>query len=148
LKVIFLDIDGVLNTPEERRNEPPETALRRSCVLLLNLIIEYSGAHVVISSHWRVIYTIEDIVNFLTLAGFAYGDRVIGCTPIHRDGHRGNEIHTWRMQHPEVINAVYLDDEDEEYDGSDHLIQTSARTGLTDEVAARVIRSLNEYDIS
>jgi hypothetical protein len=112
----------------------------------LNLIIEYSGAHVVISSHWRVIYKIEDIVNFLTLAGFAYGDRVIGCTPIHSDGHRGQEIHSWRIQHPEVTQVVYLDDEDEEYDGSDRLINTFAGTGLTDEVAARAIRSLNEAE--
>jgi hypothetical protein len=52
------------------------------------------------------------------------------------------------MQHPEVTHVVYLDDEDGEYDGSDRLIQTFADTGLTDAIATRVIRYLNESDIS
>jgi len=49
MKLIFLDIDGVLNSWEERRNDH----FLPDCVARLNQIVFATGAEVVLSSSWR-----------------------------------------------------------------------------------------------
>lgn len=53
MKVIFLDIDGVLNSEEFLRNNPNQL-IDRKCVSILKNIVDKTGAVIVLSSGWRL----------------------------------------------------------------------------------------------
>ena len=61
MKVVFLDIDGVLNRAAART-----PALNRQCVASLNVIVAASRAGVVVSSDWRKHYTAAKITAVRT----------------------------------------------------------------------------------
>lgn len=66
MKIIFLDIDGVLNNQvdEERsviKIDHPDDFISERCVTLLNELIENTGAKVVVSSTWRIGKTVEQL---------------------------------------------------------------------------------------
>jgi len=107
MKIIFLDIDGVLNdapTIMEKDNDlPAEPHL--SC---LKQIVDATGAEIVLSSTWRLFpQSRNDVRNKLKTVGLQFIDR----TKELRD--RDTEIREWLGRHPEVDNYVILDDETE-----------------------------------
>jgi histidinol phosphatase-like enzyme len=53
MKVIFLDIDGVLNSEEFLKKNKNE-AIDRNNVSILKKIIDKTGAFIVMSSAWRL----------------------------------------------------------------------------------------------
>lgn len=107
MKVLFLDIDGVLRS--ERWNTP--SGLRSTCVGRLCAIIRLTGCKIVVSSTWRC-GGWEEIKNSLADAGFdiALKDSLHDFTPEINDGIRGDEIAAWLAEHPEVESFVILDD--------------------------------------
>jgi hypothetical protein len=127
MKVIFLDIDGVLNckrTPNSR-NFPyivDDVLLKR----LLKLC-ERTDANVVLSSTWRY-----DPVGLL--AAKYFGIPFIDVVPDLPDEPRSKEIRSWLSFRTEVTRYVVIDDEDDELDDLP-LFQPSGRTGLTEAVA-------------
>lgn len=110
MKVIFLDIDGVLNSrrtaiaaggfpygflPDQMARFDPVA------IALIRLLCRQTAAQVVISSTWRIGSTIEEFAP-LALP-------VIGLTPeLHTI--RGAEIQAWLDAHPEVTRYVIVDD--------------------------------------
>jgi len=107
MKIIFLDIDGVLNdapTIMEKDNDlPAEPHL--SC---LKQIVDATGAEIVLSSTWRLFpQARNDVRNKLKTVGLQFIDR----TKELRD--RDTEIREWLGRHPEVDSYVILDDETE-----------------------------------
>jgi len=82
MKIIFLDIDGVLNCEDwyKKRYEETDKDLVHSqypfyefdkgLVLNLNKIIKETGAKVVVSSTWRLGRTIEELQEILDRVGF------------------------------------------------------------------------------
>jgi len=74
MKVIFLDIDGVLNTWSFIAKLPSsasyQDAIDREAVSRLNRLVEATGAKVVISSSWRRIHTPADMQKLLDHQGF------------------------------------------------------------------------------
>lgn len=73
MKVLFLDIDGVLNG-HEWDDEAKSCNIRRECVKHLNRVIHETGCKVVLSSAWR--YMIHG--GAMTLLGFGYMLRTHG----------------------------------------------------------------------
>jgi hypothetical protein len=63
VKVIFLDVDGVLNGHESQWRVIPE------CVRLLNEIVERTGAKLVLSSSWRLLSDWEPAVREYGVTG-------------------------------------------------------------------------------
>jgi hypothetical protein len=127
VKVIFLDIDGVLNcrsTPNPRKFPyvvDPRLLAR------LNTVTVHTGAAVVLSSTWRYdpagLFSAEyHRVPFID---------VIPDMP-HRP--RREEILAWLAEHRDVTKYAVLDDEDDELDDLP-LFQPSSRTGLTEKMA-------------
>jgi len=107
MKIIFLDIDGVLNdapTIMEKDNDlPAEPHL--SC---LKQIVDATGAEIVLSSTWRLFpQSRNDVRNKLKTVGLQFVDR----TKELKD--RDTEIREWLSRHPEVDSYVILDDETE-----------------------------------
>jgi hypothetical protein len=135
IKVIFLDIDGVLNclsTPNPRRFPyvVDPTLLSRFQDLVAD-----TGAAVVLTSTWRY-----DPIGILAARHHCIPfDDVIPDMPGRA---RCDEIAAWLEAHPEAGRHAVIDDEDDELDELP-LFQPSAATGLTQEIAAGVVRYLN-----
>jgi Swiss Army Knife RNA repair-like protein len=127
MKVVFLDIDGVLNcskTPNPR-NLPyvvDELLLARFLDLLRR-----TGACVVLSSTWRY-----DPAGLF--AAKHYGIPFIDVTPDLPQEPRCKEVLEWLRTHPDVSRYAVIDDEDDELDELP-LFQPSRRTGLSDKIA-------------
>lgn len=120
-KIIFLDIDGVLNSHLYYASGRADTnaALGRrkniddQSVAFLNDLIQCTGAKVVLTSSWRTSRTVDEIQAQFESAGFV--GEVIDKTKDLKsgdDGHcvlRGNEILCWMKDNPSVLGCRYSD---------------------------------------
>lgn len=154
MRVLFLDIDGVLNSHEffERRTKPQQfSGMCELCVDLMSRfdrIVEETGCKVVLSSTWRLSPTYMHDLEVQGLNTNAIIDR----TPTwHRPPdtgwewrERGKQIAEWLAAHPEVTRYTILDDDSDMLDEqTPSFFKTSTHTGLTDEIASAVIAHLN-----
>lgn len=139
MKLVFLDIDGVLNSdgwlvgkgtvPGIKLIDPAATArLQRLC--------EETGAEIVVSSSWRAICPRHTLAEIFEARGLT--TRVVGVTPIipNRRG-RGEEIQRWLDTVPatrswSIDGIVIFDDEEDMLHLETWLVRTDAATGLTD----------------
>src|SRR5712672_638718 len=109
MKIIFLDIDGVLNcksTPNPR-NFP--YVVDRVLLRRLKRIVERTRAKVVLSSTWR--YDPAGIFS-----ARHWGIPFMDVTPDMPKKPRRDEILSWLKAHPKVKRFVVIDDEDDELD--------------------------------
>lgn len=167
MKIIFLDIDGVLNSEtsciESMKYEKHECdELGRDMphimhIKWLNKIIEETGAKVVLSSAWRSSFSYLGIWRLLWSVGFK--GTVIGKTP-YLDSYRGTEIKCWLEEHKSKIikhkdsswvlykepveSFVILDDDSDMEDLSDNLVQTESRKGLLRKHYKLAVKILNK----
>lgn len=151
-KILFLDIDGVLNSADwfRRRTKPQQFSHDYELdILLMQLfdeIVEKTGCKVVLSSTWRLSSTYMTDLERQGLNTNA----IIGRTPnMPRPSNtsveyceRGKEVVAWLRDHPEVKRYAILDD-DSDFLPEQPLFKTSWQTGLTQEIAEKVISYLN-----
>lgn len=156
MKIIFLDIDGVLYTEQsyfyhEQKNaneaNENETGLCPIAISNLNYIIENSpDTMIVISSTWRISRSIDELSDILHANGFVYVDKIIGTTPcLSTHSNRHEEILCWLEENGlnSVEDWVAIDD----YENSiplTHLIHVKQSTGLTIEDAYTLIERFNK----
>jgi hypothetical protein len=154
MKVIFLDIDGVLATRGSisawhtrmteitRSGSTEDLALEmdirmapggkageldQACVDLFLRLLEQTGACVVLSSSWRYDKRNNKIWQDL------FGDKWLGRTGPDLDAGRGADIQTWLSKHPEVDKFVILDDEDSDMgEMTKFVVKTEMVNGFTD----------------
>ena len=128
MKVIFLDIDGVMNNETDffelkKFGHPINSGgkvLNRGCLALLQHIIENTSAKIVLSSTWRLYFTLDEMHALFTQHDFSLPRDVFhDVTPSLIRGfsdssyrHRGGEIREYLKEHPEVETFVVLDDKD------------------------------------
>lgn len=147
IKVIFLDVDGVLNNSKTtRKTINGNTFLGSRLLKNLRRIISKTRAKVVLSSEWR--YDKEDPRyngDYLELRKelLRNGIRFYGFTPELLSAHRGAEINEWLKEHPEAGNFVILDDRLDIEPHKDHWVQTAMSRGLGVEETQAAIRILN-----
>lgn len=127
MRVIFLDVDGVLNSVRSmvalhnHRSTLDHDFIDPIAVALINKVIERSGAHLVISSSHRK-HIPDPLGNGRCLVAmqkyfdnFGIVGKVIGYTPNSKDGHRGTEIKQWldneRDHSDSIIEYVIIDDD-------------------------------------
>ena len=128
MKVVFLDIDGVLTTVTWKGYQE----FNPICTGLLKSFLETSGYKIVISSTWRW----EGINNGspLDIQLDKYDLKkylVEDWRTLRLTAQRGVEIKDWLMRHPEVDHYIILDDDcDMLEEQKDNFIQTSAMNGL------------------
>ena len=149
-KIIFLDIDGVLNVYCEWRDEYGCT-FHKHFEDNLKWIIEQTKAKIVISSTWRFsgLEVMQEMWSKRELAG-----DVIDVTPHIDICKRGEEIQYW-MDNNKIANYVIIDDDTDMLDSQkNNFVQTSGNKdhpdcidigyGLTRKCAERVVEILNK----
>lgn len=165
MKVLFLDIDGVLNTKywytQMDRNTPKDKygyAFDPNSVANLKRIVEDTGAEIVISSSWKCmgLSQMEDMWRDRNLPG-----RIIGITPnsvsdemllnadidsIELFHIRGEEIKEWLMKHAKRVSSyAIIDDMDNMLpEQQSHFVQSNPEVGITEGDADTIITILNK----
>jgi HAD domain in Swiss Army Knife RNA repair proteins len=135
MKVIFLDIDGVLNCDKTRNPRGFPYIVDKKLLARFKKLLQRTGAKVVLSSTWRC-----DPVGLF--AARHYGVPFIGTCPDKPKNSRRRELLAWLKAHPKVTRFIVLDDEDDDLDDLP-LFQPSASTGLTMEIVKAAEKYLN-----
>lgn len=148
MKIIFLDVDGVLNNIHTMtRTASGCCFVEKECLKMVRHIVLETGAKVVLSSDWR--YDRDDPKynqDFLELKDIMekYNIPIFDYTPIINWELRGVEIAVWLGLHPKVDSFVILDDRNDMSPYKEQFIKTNFDTSLTDELTEKAIRILNE----
>lgn len=151
-KIIFLDVDGVLNTHSTiRRTSDGFPFVDTRKVLRLRKIVERTGAQIVLSSSWRYGAT-RGATIWEQLAYCELREEFmrvhcplwIDITPCLPQTKRWKEINAWLSLH-DVDRFVIIDDIWEELlPFNNHLVVTTMKNGLTKERAELAIKILGE----
>lgn len=138
-RIIFLDIDGVLNTLKFIHIHGTHT-LDPQLVSRLRLIVERHGSEIVVSSIWRFSRELKQRLRD-RLAETGWNDPpIIGFTPVGSFGNRGEEIQAWLASNP-TESFTILDDEDNVLkEQKQFLVQCDKHAGLTDREVEAVNR--------
>jgi hypothetical protein len=133
MKVLFLDIDGVCNSKATFTKRGDYLVIDPYMAFLVGKIQLDTGCEVVLSSSWR--HMPDGIAEVEKQIVKLYDKTGQGKT-------RGDEVEVWLQQHPKVTRHAILDDDDDFYPYQP-LFLTKWETGLTDEIAAKVVAHLN-----
>lgn len=162
MKVIFLDIDGVLNsvkTSQEWRNRTGKQGyggyfregdvctdehIKWGIDLVFNLrmIVEETGSLIVISSTWRNDFSLNKFKEMFAVYGWNQAP-IMAKTPYFSYKHRGREIKKW-LEDNQVDAYVILDDETDILEEQFQFwVNTDPKIGLSNEDVELAINVLN-----
>lgn len=144
MKIVFLDIDGVLNNCQAI-GVFHETSIITFCVEILNFITQETGAKIVIISSWKDDFDFENSVKpFLYRRGVDAGS-IIGCT--EKDMMKELGIMKYLAAN-EVENFVIIDDslELEDNDLKAYYVKTNTYTGLIADDIEKVVEILGTQE--
>lgn len=173
LKIVFLDIDGVLNHIDhymrDNYNEILNWPFNQFCpdsIYLLNKITDKTGAKIVVSSSWRQGKTVDELKELFKEVKITGEVIDKTCSMIGVKGYsipRGCEIEHWLKAHKfqrinfslekqkeyaeksEIFNYIILDDDsDMLYNQREHFIKTSRQCGLSDSDVDTAINILSK----
>jgi hypothetical protein len=136
MKLIFLDIDGVLNKEEDFHGV--KDPINEEMLSRLHQVIEKSGAKVIISSYWRYAYSLEDLQEILKMP-------IFGCLLKSFDAYsRWDEIRLQLSSFSEAVDFVVVDDTESGLIGipEEVFVHTSFKEGLTSKKAREILRKL------
>jgi hypothetical protein len=150
MNIIFLDIDGVIRTHESdlkwsnELNQPIPSTFKRffskDAIGNLNYLVTLTGSKVVITSTWRLYYTLTELQNLFRERGFI--GQIIDITTIKNT--RGEEIVEWLNEH-KVSNFVVIDDNIKDILNripDCKVVKCNSLNGLDDEVFDKVLEIL------
>lgn len=151
MKVLLLDIDGVLNSLNDRKCKEISLVIVREKVAILKRIVDETGATLVLSSSWRKFwnrgYHQQDSVGWIINQALAeFGLEVWDKIPVLPYASRNEEIRAWLVGKSYVHAFAILDDKDMAWDKHlrKHWVHIDGfRTGLTEKDANQAIRLLN-----
>lgn len=160
MKLIFLDIDGVLNNDKFLKRLRGVSVdyytdkvlygsmmIDKFAVRRLQQIVSATDARIVISSSWREVFSLDEIREMLdgklkSLNTESMLD-IIGRTMSNLTTRR-NQIVSWLNSTCEDIEAfVILEDCEDMYELEKFTVRTSPATGLTDFDVEHAIKLLN-----
>ena len=172
MKIIFLDIDGVL-TNESSLQKKYEYRLRhneyiseidKQCIKRLSVIVQMTGAKIVLSSSWRNDWKngIEQLKfeksKWLQYLFDQYHIEIIGITPmIPRTEKQNEKYHSWReneimyylKNHNDIKSFCVIDDEIFDLFTLKHyLVKTNRKYGLQEshiKEAFKILKKMKDY---
>lgn len=162
MKIIFLDIDGVLNHISYYKSNRWEKThsykddIDPLCIERLNNIIAETGANIVISSTWRIGLGVSELQEILNKKGFK-GKIIDKTESFHNDFiFRGNEIYKWCNEYARKNKLIWTskcdlfpyviidDDSDILYWQRENFLKIDNEVGLTDDNVKEAIWILNK----
>lgn len=142
--LIFLDFDGVINTPKTQGAwalNPGDSPFEQELVNRVKYLVKESEAEVVISSTWRMVKEINPdwlAVNIGTWLKDA----------LHKDwytpkygGFRGNQINDWLRDHDYDGLFICIDDSSDFYDYQ-NLIHINCEVGIQEQDVEKALNVL------
>lgn len=165
MKVIFLDVDGVLNVMSDSYRtfmKPYGEHIEPWLVQRLNYIVEKTDSKIVISSSWKS--CMDDLEKQMKDQGFKYWDNVIGRTPFsgemnetgEESGYRGLQINEWLKIHNffDIESFVVIEDEIDDVCGNrcnvisrESVVEVDMNEGLTHKNVVDAIDILNSINL-
>lgn len=163
MKVIFLDIDGVLNsddwytyrhiacTSKEINDDYPLKEIDPKALMYLKTLVKETKAKIVISSSWKHSMNVEKFTELFKKLGFE--EEIIDVTPDfgYHVYPRGCEILAWIKNFcktTDIENYVILDDDiDMLYCQKDNFIPINSEHGLILENVQEAIKILNKNNM-
>ena len=151
-KVIFLDVDGVLNCDTSTSRCGPYVGIDSDKVKRLRRIVESTGAHIVLCSSWKDEWYCEpfkddqsELTNYLDRK--LKRERLYIIDKTKDDWHnRGEGILKHVNMHPTVKQFIIIDDELFDYEQYTKLMKSLVKTdpsvGLQDDDVERAIALL------
>lgn len=151
MKVLFLDIDGVLNSRKWFGSlhativaaKYPEEHFDPAAVARVNAIVERTGAVICVSSSWRLGRSVAELGELLATQGIRA--EVVGATPVDFRA-RGLEIARWLAEHPEVTVYAILDDDSDMRQLARQHVKTDFEDGLLDHHVESAVSLLGVVD--
>ncbi|MBE6146455.1 MAG: hypothetical protein E7171_07515 [Firmicutes bacterium] len=151
MNIIFLDIDGVLNSHRKlievyKKTHKPHSGYNypfdEICLNNLKELVEKTNSKIVITSSWR---KDEEGRNKIiqTLKNYSLDQYIIGYTPILHQK-RGIEIKSYLDTLETQPNFIILDDDTDMESLIDYLIKTNIQVGLTKENIEEAIIKLTK----
>lgn len=151
INIIFLDVDGVLNSinnlikvyeKTHRQHSGYNYPFDEECLNNLCFLVEETNSKIVITSTWR---RHEKGIKVLLdkLEEYNLADKVIGYTPILNKT-RGKEIKKFLSTLDYKPNFIIIDDDTDMDDLISYLINTNPYFGLTSENVDNGIKMLNK----
>lgn len=110
LKVIFLDIDGVMNSTDyiiKNNITGLITEIDPKAIQMLKFALDVTGAQIVLSSSWRYCHICEELKELFSKYGINLNEK----TPELHTHKRGLEIKQYLKEHPNIEQYLILDDE-------------------------------------
>ncbi len=156
MNIIFLDVDGVINSVNNLIKVYNETHKSHSgysypfdsnCLENLKELVTETKSNLVISSTWR--HSQKGMEKLLkVLSEYNLDKLVIGCTPVLGLS-RGAEIKKYlsESKFDDIINFVILDDDRDMEDLLPYLVHTDKQVGLTKENVQQAIKKLTKSHI-
>lgn len=150
MKILFLDLDGVVNHQEFYRRRANDEVLKNLpyplcefdplVVNRINYILdETNNSKLVVSSSWRFDKHLQNIFDNV---GFKH--KIYDITPYGMGKCRGYEIQEWLNNHKDTTNYVIIDDDSDILkEQRKHFIHTSELNGLTEKLTKKAIKILN-----
>lgn len=158
MKVIFLDVDGVLNS-NQRRFEIGGESLEEEKVKLLSVIVRRTGAAVVLHSGWRFQFNekmlpltreAEELRSLLAKYGVEIRDKTpdFSTQEIRKTKKfslvKADEILYWLKNHSSVENYLVLDDLDLHNEQlAMRQIRTDSADGLSEKDVSLAVQMLS-----
>lgn len=160
MRLIFLDVDGVLNTHEPLCPHALCGQIHDDKAALLKRVILEADAKIVLSSAWRYIVHRGEMnlagINWLfrshglpnCIVGITRMDTMQrevwdGSKPRPVENERGEQIHDWRKENGHTGSYAVVDDLDLGISAAGHpFVQTNGKVGITEADAARIYSML------
>lgn len=143
MNIVFLDFDGVINTPIWEYDEDGKlhccfhypfdkdcTANNFQAICWLNEYCKITSSHIVVSSTWRY-GGLKLMQDCLYRSGLNKNIMVLGVTDVlHNRYGRGEEIYTYLINHPEIEKLTILDDDSDMGNLEKYLIKCNCNVGF------------------
>lgn len=155
MKVIFLDVDGVINSLVNQAEEWGVHGFDTMNFDPVNMeplkeLVESTGAKLILSSSWRHTDTPKDKAALENLHRILadYGLYLAGDIGPYRNL-RQDAIADWLQKNQDVVDYVILDDVNDGFEGENlrRFVMTDKYVGLTMEDVKKAINILNGIDV-
>lgn len=149
MKLVFLDIDGVLNSVAwwkhlHMEGRQDHNALDPGAIHNLNAITRATGASIVVSSTWRLLHSFAWLTGHLKAMGVEA--EVLDYTPESTPRqYRGWEIARWLAERGDDVEGfVILDDDSDMVHLTSWHVQTDPMRGLLAEHVDLAVRRMGQ----